>query len=619
MKFIASILCFFSFIACKPSVQLSKTAYILGPQNDIERIEPGRSSTISENVMNASALIVTELNNGSLKFCSGSLIHPENSQSFPRVLSNHHCFAMADANGNLSQTFFPEACAKTTVYFGHRIGSTSNLALGCKAGTLRGDPIGDLSVFELQGPVSSSVATPLTIAKQMVTTPDHEALIVHYPNEASHLQRIGQQRYALPVAAVTTNDCSITGTFPKSLWSLDASTPFAYRHTCDLIDGSSGSALLDRKTFEILGVNWGGIKYKIDGDLTVTNVATRADYVTAFLAKDLESFKETILVQRISRQGPTTGARSSSYSDSKKGACGSIGTLAHTTTAFWTLLLTLICPLAFATSPKQQSASSALEHATYTALTNAVISSEYAEVLNGGHANPQAKNGYFANRQHDVPFLIPFAVYQDAADRDQKLPHHQKFSNLVLKHHKQVKKQGKLPKSWQKDPIEAWKMSRPQKNADADFFTAIRSIKGAPCDLPKATVDTYLDHQRAYLSGLSITNNHEFLRHFDNWSLEKTRCLTWKLWRNHQMGVTGSDPLPLLMALSQMNAKLADDIVLSGIMALRFLENQSYPEALRVLFDLQKKNPALRPYYLRTQRAFSYYQKGAGDVALQGL
>ena len=282
-------------------------------------------------------------------------------------------------------------------------------------------------------------------------------------------------------------------------------------------------------------------------------------------------------------------------------------------------MLTLICPLAFATPSKKKSPSSALEQATYAALTNAVISSEYAEVLKGGHPNPQAQNGYFANRQNDVPFLVPFAVYQDAAHRDQKLPHHQKFSNLVLKHHKQVQKQGKLPKAWQKDPIKVWKLRRPQKNADADFFTAIRSVKGAPCDLPKTTVDTYVDHQRTHRSGVSITNNHEFLRYFDKWSLEKTRCLTWRLWRNHQMGVKGSDPLPLLIALSQMSPKLADDIVLSGIMALRFLENQSYPEALRVLFDLQKKNPALRPYYLRTQRAFSYYQKGAGDVALQGL
>ena len=209
MKFIASILCFFSLIACKPSVQLSKTAYILGPQNDIERIEPGGSATIPEHIMNASVLIVTELNSGSLKFCSGSLIHAEKSQSFPRVLSNHHCFAMADANGNLSQTFFPEACAKTTVYFGHRIGSTSSLALGCKIGTLRGDAIGDLSVFELQGPVSSNIATPLTIAKHTVTNPNHEALIVHYLND-NKTSNSSSSSSSYSAAAATNNNNNTT-------------------------------------------------------------------------------------------------------------------------------------------------------------------------------------------------------------------------------------------------------------------------------------------------------------------------------------------------------------------------------------------------------------------------
>ena len=69
---------------------------------------------------------------------------------------------------------------------------------------------------------------------------------------------------------------------------------FSIRHTCDQIDGSSGSALISREGGLLLGVNWGGIEMVEPGSDAPTkiNVATSMNNVRVFLSGDYLGHKE---------------------------------------------------------------------------------------------------------------------------------------------------------------------------------------------------------------------------------------------------------------------------------------------------------------------------------------
>src|SRR5690606_36021161 len=92
----------------------------------------------------------------------------------------------------------------------------------------------------------------------------------------------------LPAASITDNDCRTLGGFAVDEWNLDRTLPFSIKHTCDLLHGSSGSALVDIETEKILGVNWGGIKIQYGDKSETVNAATAAPYVIAFLTNKLE-------------------------------------------------------------------------------------------------------------------------------------------------------------------------------------------------------------------------------------------------------------------------------------------------------------------------------------------
>ena len=283
------------FAACKEIRRVSRTSYIIDADN-IDKVDSTNVSSIPAKVLNASVLITTYLQDKKIKFCSGTLIAPAIEGGNMRVLTNHHCFAKAGADGQSTSTVFFEACTNTTVYFGFVPGVRSELLTqNCEEGTLRSHYEADVAVFTLsQNPPERFAPLELWEGEDPV---DRNALIVHYPDKEEHLTKVPGYAVKLPAAATTINDCQVFGSFPVSEWELDQTLPFSLRHTCDLIHGSSGSGLIDAETNKILGVNWGGIKITYPDGVRTDNVATKASFIRSFLADQAE-----VEVQRVTEE-----------------------------------------------------------------------------------------------------------------------------------------------------------------------------------------------------------------------------------------------------------------------------------------------------------------------------
>jgi hypothetical protein len=321
--------------ACKPGITLSKAAFIVGPTNDIVQLDTATKHLGIEQVANASVLIATSLPTGRKKFCSGTVIVDPLSDK-AGILTNHHCFAEVDSKNNVLPNWIPEACTETVVYFGFRQGqSESTRMLRCKPGSLRSDMDGDLAFFQLLEEIPEPYL-PLAMWDKGLVPSNKPAMIVHFPDIEEHHIRLQGSRNRLPSAALTLDNCIVEGAFKQSDWKHDRSLPFALRHTCDLLKGSSGSALVDRETHKVLGVNWGGIELKYADRIETVNVATSSEYVTAFLMNQLGEMQLTALE---ASANPNDGADSNKKrSSSQMFACATVS--GHTTSGvLWYLLM----------------------------------------------------------------------------------------------------------------------------------------------------------------------------------------------------------------------------------------------------------------------------------------
>lgn len=325
------LLCMLVLCNCKRMEPVRTTGFILGPTNDIVPYEDqnSKSNDVSE-VAAAAVLLATSLESKTVKFCSGSLLENEDDRETLSVLTNFHCFAKASKDGKIENKFLDEACVTTKVYIGFKAGKTNSADIyPCMEGSLRGDYEGDLAVFSIKREGKGKDLKALKVWKDGDVPKDRRAFIIHHPDVKERYENTEAQS-RLPTASITTRDCQTEGTFAYREWLLDQALPYSLKHTCDLINGSSGSALIDSETHSILGVNWGGIEIKYRGEGKRYNAATRADYIRAFLAGDVKSIQQEIMSKSKLGEGSDQVLESevsSGEGNIKSGSCGVVGVI----------------------------------------------------------------------------------------------------------------------------------------------------------------------------------------------------------------------------------------------------------------------------------------------------
>src|SRR5690554_5366392 len=95
---------------CKPAVEISRTNYIIG-KNNIKRVTPKEITTTNQAALDASALLITAQEDGSVRICSAVLLKKEGDER--TILTNHHCFARSAESGLASEELIPGACENT--------------------------------------------------------------------------------------------------------------------------------------------------------------------------------------------------------------------------------------------------------------------------------------------------------------------------------------------------------------------------------------------------------------------------------------------------------------------------------------------------------------------------
>ena len=341
-------------ITCRASTdQVSRPGYIID-RDDIVRLdrvnfeETSIDPFILQNAIKSSVLIVTGVNQNSLRFCSGSMIAGENARSLPRIITNQHCFAKKNEKNVTFDDVIDNACTETKVFFDFSV-KTKPLSRKCLKDSLKTSFIADLAIFTLDAELPDEYA-PFSIWNGQVPT-GRRAFIVHHPcievdgkccfeadancpqhvleeleqNEMHNLQEYGLK---FPKKAITTEDCHVIGKFSKELWKKKPTLALGLRHRCDLVNGSSGSGLIDAETGKLLGVNWGGVTINTTSK---HNIASSSVYMQEFITTGNVFLPET-----------ATGI------DKILTSCGAVGTHAST----FLLLLPLLSPIFLLTRRK---------------------------------------------------------------------------------------------------------------------------------------------------------------------------------------------------------------------------------------------------------------------------
>lgn len=236
--------------------------------------------------INASVLIMLELDEGR-RFCSGFIFEKRGSEV--EILSNHHCFSQYGVAGAAELDLIAGACGRTKVFFNAIQGAQGNLAVAeCVEGTLDTDHRADIASFRarsISGPLPKAV-THLNIASPESTDFSQDAYIIHYPIDVAHVLYEGT---TVPGTTITESDCQIIGEYVATEeWESNPVLAMSFKHTCDLSQGSSGSALIAKDTHEVLGLNWGGVKtIKKQGssnqETDVSNAAIKPSCIYGYL------------------------------------------------------------------------------------------------------------------------------------------------------------------------------------------------------------------------------------------------------------------------------------------------------------------------------------------------
>ena len=320
------------------------SGYIID-NNNIIKLSTENQGQVGQQALKGSVMLATTLAGQKVKFCSGVLIAGNPN---PLVLANHHCFAQTDEEGVTTEALIPEACSETYVYLGFsELTNYQPEKIKCKDNTLKTDFVGDLSVFELES-IPTFEFTTLDFWDGDPAAIDRQAEIVHYPAAKESFRVPPNESVPLPTTAITYEDCVVKGPFEKPEWGLDPALPHGIRHTCDLIKGSSGSALIDRETQKILGINWGGIKLKTHNGSRVDNVATWVPYIKAFLEGKSESIqiaRQNELDASVKDQKQKTSTEKQLASKVEKTFCGSLGRPVQNKNWLWILMAPLIAGL----------------------------------------------------------------------------------------------------------------------------------------------------------------------------------------------------------------------------------------------------------------------------------
>lgn len=345
MRNILKLLFVFCFISCKPPARVSKTAYVID-SNDIETITEKDAERIHQDILNSSVVFVTSVSKNSRKYCSGTIIAPQESDGPYRILTNRHCFVEEEGTKEV-QPLLSGHCSSTKVFFGYLKGKAHKKSIGYCAGGFRSDPNGDLAIFNLKE-VPKSPYNSAELWDGPSPGANKEAMIVHYPfiakDDARYQTETGYVREAgirIPFAQVTEDNCLTGEPFSQEEWQFDRALPVSIKHSCDQKKGSSGSGLFDRESGRLIGVNWGGIILSYQNrQKRVHNVATSIGYVRNFV-NDIANTGVNISSASGNSDVSVESTKAAESSKKQKQLCG---TISNVGSSFWGLVL-LMSPL----------------------------------------------------------------------------------------------------------------------------------------------------------------------------------------------------------------------------------------------------------------------------------
>ncbi len=590
--------------------------FIIGERSDIVPVTAGM--TIPQQVRSASVLVTTKLADRTTRFCSGTIVAADEKGGRPRVLTNHHCFARQSADGStVYEDLVPEACQETSVYFDFtRENASKSSQRVCLKGSLRTYYDADLAVFELDGEAIS--VAPLEVAAQDVDTVGADALVVHFPGIEQNMVEAFGNGLKLPVMSATINDCRILGGFRNDEFALDRALPFAIKHSCDLVHGSSGSALIDAETSKIIGVNWGGIEIKRASAVTTVNAATRASFVKEFLDGDISALDQRRQEASALAARSTAPRKKVPASGSNEPRCGVASTL----------------PVA---SPKA--------HWSGAWMLQNLLAEEYLAVM--GALEKRFPNDRRALARDEALMVyrrarVAWSLARESGWRlwrqdllGEKLESHARFitrnpgaSRVVGRPFLTpfLAKAPSEPSMLGDDAMGLVAASFSSENQRASWMSwqkrlVARDSVCASLGERDPLVEQTAARLRPLMARASQASPVEIVGPLKKESAERVTCLAWRM---HGAFLARPErremsPLPLMEAMNASGASQAGDAAFMAVWSGVLFSAEDFARSLQMMVQIQDREAAWRLPYEIAQRVYAFRQMGQGEVALQHM
>jgi len=278
----------------------------------------------------------------------------------------------------------------------------------------------------------------------------------------------------------------------------------------------------------------------------------------------------------------------------------------------------------------------------HTSLLNYIFMEEYRVVrLHVQKLATKDREYWLISDEAYTLFIRAFYAFDAATRRTQKISGQDQLYKLFGEHYLAIEKQNKKSP---KDKIRKLPTD-PKKTADGsgeaqllpqivntfdreEFkqawqrFSVYYSAPSPTCPLAIEDVRGFAAGQKALTAGNRQPRPDDVRTLVKGWDDAKVQCLVFALMAadGGLQEQEGFEPIYLLRTIDQgVGITPKRDLTITLTHTLRLLQKMEYPSALSVLLAARDLDPTYRLLYDMVQRIYGYRQKGAGDVAIQGL
>ncbi len=267
-----------------------------------------------------------------------------------------------------------------------------------------------------------------------------------------------------------------------------------------------------------------------------------------------------------------------------------------------------------------------------TSLLNTLFISEYIAVVNkvdeGGLTNIKSRKDFFTSKEGQALFNRAAFGLVSSETRGQWVKDISRAETVILEQDAMRDRERIFSKNKVRQktletvlwPLVSESFVNPSFREYWDAQSALYAINAPVCPDYKSLDEKFLESKKIVDKRPLQEQNSAWRKAYSSFSLLDVRCIAWSsLTRKSPEEKTQVDAAMFFSSFEKAGTPFQNDPMIRLISILNFFNTSRFPEALRIILELQDEDTSYRLAYEIIQRIYSLEQRGKGEIALQGL